>query len=52
MTQNQFEITQSHLVPGNHIGDALCTVLCTERIVLFRSIFLVSVFFQVHQTQG
>lgn len=52
MTQNQSEITQSRLVPGNHIGDALCTMLCAERLVFFRSIFLASVFFQVHKAQG
>lgn len=52
MTQNQFEITQSHLVPGNHIGDALCTMPCTGRVVFVRSIFLASAFFQGHKTQG
>lgn len=52
MTQNQFEITQSHLVPGNHIGDALCTMLCTEHVVLFVSIFLASAFYQVQKTTG
>lgn len=51
MTQNHFEIAQSHLVPGNHIGDALCTMLCTEHSS-FRSIFLVSAFFQISKTRG
>lgn len=51
MTQNPFEIAQSHLVPGNHIVDALCAMLCTEHVVLFKSIFLASVFFQVHKIQ-
>lgn len=52
MTQNQSEITQSHLVPGNHTGGALCTMLCTERVVLLRPILLVSVFFQAYKTLG
>lgn len=52
MTQNQFEITQSHLDAGNHIGNAFCTMLCTERVVLFRSNFSVSVFLQVYKTQS
>ena len=51
MTQIAFEIAQSHLAPGNHIVDALCNMLCPEHVVLFKSIFLASVFFQVHKTQ-
>lgn len=51
MTQNHFETAQSHLVPGNHIGDALWTMLCTEH-VSFRSIFLDSAFFQIRKTRG
>jgi len=52
MTQNQSEITQSPLVPGNHIGDALCTMLCAEPVVFFRFIFLAPALFQLHKTQG